>query len=197
MIDSACGGTFFSKTEDEAKALFETLAKNSQHHASSGRRAPTNPFNAPKKGGIYEVGHSVGVQDQFLVDLSRKLDKVLLGQFSTPIASVQEACALCASPIHFVSDCPMAAQYPEFVQDQVNALQSFQKPGSDPFSNTYNPGWRNHPNFSWKSQNSNSSPFAQNQRPNVPNQFQQTQYHPPCKDSEILIKIREVIKTLR
>ena len=31
MIDSACGGTFFSKTEDEAKALFETLAENSQH----------------------------------------------------------------------------------------------------------------------------------------------------------------------
>ena len=89
----------------------------------------------------------MGVQDQFLVDLSRKLDKILLGQSSTPIASVQEACSLCASPIHFVSYCPMATQYPEFVQDQVNALQSFQKSGNDPFSNIYNLGWRNHLNF--------------------------------------------------
>ena len=64
----------------------------------------------------------MGVHDQFLVDLSRKLDKVLLGQSSTLVSSVQETCSLCASPIHFVSDCPMAAQYPEFVQDQVNAL---------------------------------------------------------------------------
>ena len=75
----------------------------------------------------------------------------------------------------------MASQYPEFVQDQVNALQSFQRPGNDPFSNTYNPGWRNHPNFSWKPQNSNLSPFAQNQRPYVPNSFQQNQYRPPTQ----------------
>ena len=116
MIDSACGGTFFNKTEDEAKVLFETLSENSQHHASSGRRAPTNPFSAPKKGGIYEVGHAVDVQDQ-VAAMSRKLDQLLLGQSSAPIASIQEACALCACTSHFVSDCPMASQYPEFVQD--------------------------------------------------------------------------------
>ena len=27
-------------------------------------------------------------------------------------------------------------------------------PKNNPFSNTYNPGWRNHPNFSWKGQGS-------------------------------------------
>ncbi|CAL8988133.1 unnamed protein product [Prunus brigantina] len=28
-----------------------------------------------------------------------------------------------------------------------------QRPRNDPFSNTYNPGWRDHPNFSWKNNN--------------------------------------------
>ena len=31
--------------------------------------------------------------------------------------------------------------------EEVNA--TFGRPGNNPYSNTYNPGWRNHPNFSW------------------------------------------------
>ncbi|KAI5648138.1 hypothetical protein M9H77_34143 [Catharanthus roseus] len=33
--------------------------------------------------------------------------------------------------------------------EQVNAAQGFHRQ-NDPYSNTYNSGWRNHPNFSWK-----------------------------------------------
>ena len=65
-------------SEIDFKVLFETLSENSQHHASSGHRAPANPFSAPKKGGIYEVGHAVDVQDQ-VAAMSRKLDQLLLG----------------------------------------------------------------------------------------------------------------------
>ena len=133
MLDSACGGTFFNKIEDETKALFDTLSENSQHHASFDRRAPVNPFSAPKKEDIYMVGHSVGVHDQFLVDRSRKLGQLLLGQSNTPVASVQEVCALCACFSHFVSDWPMAPQYLEFVQDQVNEFQGFQTQVMTPF----------------------------------------------------------------
>ncbi|PON42473.1 hypothetical protein TorRG33x02_335780 [Trema orientale] len=35
-------------------------------------------------------------------------------------------------------------------EEQCNAIGMFRKPFS-PYSDTYNPGWRNHPNFSWKS----------------------------------------------
>ncbi|KAI5683162.1 hypothetical protein M9H77_04390 [Catharanthus roseus] len=35
--------------------------------------------------------------------------------------------------------------------EQVNAAQGFHRQ-NDPYSNTYNPGWRNHPNFSWRQQ---------------------------------------------
>ncbi|XP_024026577.1 uncharacterized protein LOC112093078, partial [Morus notabilis] len=34
-------------------------------------------------------------------------------------------------------------------ENQCNALGAYNKP----FSNTYNPGWRNHPNFSWRDSN--------------------------------------------
>ena len=165
MIDAACKGTFFNKNEDEAWALFETLSENSQHYASSSRRTLTASSSVSKRDGLYEVGHVVDVQDP-----------VARGQPNTPTPLVQEACAICTCPTYFVSDCPLASQYPEFVQEQVNALQGYPKPGNDPFSNTYNPGWKYHANFSWKPQTSNPSPFFQNQRPNVPNPFDQSSY---------------------
>ncbi|CAN6445697.1 unnamed protein product [Victoria cruziana] len=33
---------------------------------------------------------------------------------------------------------------------QVNAAQGFSRPAYDPYSSTYNSGWRNHPNFGWR-----------------------------------------------
>ena len=46
---------------------------------------------------------------------------------------------------------------------------------NDPFSNTYNPGWRNHPNFSWRDQGANRQappPGFQQQRQVLPPQQQ-------------------------
>ncbi|XP_011004861.1 PREDICTED: uncharacterized protein LOC105111246, partial [Populus euphratica] len=44
----------------------------------------------------------------------------------------------------------------ECLHEQAHALNSFQRPNHNPYSQTYNPGWRNHPNFSWKSENNNA-----------------------------------------
>jgi hypothetical protein len=46
--------------------------------------------------------------------------------------------------------------FKECVHEQAHALNSFQRPNNNPYSLTYNPGWRNHPNFSWKSGNNNA-----------------------------------------
>ena len=79
--------------------------------------------------------------------------------FSPMAQSPQEAYNLCASLTHNESDCLTAAQLPTFIQEQVQAAQSFAKPNFDPYSNTYNSGWRQHPNFSWKGQSS-QAPLA-------------------------------------
>ena len=72
-----------------------------------------------------------------------------------------------------ISDCPSTHQFLEFVQEQVYQAQTrmVPRPGHDSFSNTYNPGWRNHPNFSWK-----THPVT-NTMLNRPN-FQETNFRP-------------------
>jgi len=55
------------------------------------------------------------------------------------------------------------ALFRECLHEQAHALNSFQRPNHNPYLLIYNPGWRNHPNFSWKSDNNNAqtsqSPF--------------------------------------
>ena len=59
-----------------------------------------------------------------------------------------EACSICASPMHTTQMCPSIAGYPDFYTEQANALNNFGKPLVSPFSETYNPNWKNHPNLS-------------------------------------------------
>ncbi|XP_073279490.1 uncharacterized protein [Primulina huaijiensis] len=49
---------------------------------------------------------------------------------------------------------------PFYVQNEapVNQVGLHNRPRNDPYSNTYNPGWRQHPNFSWGGQNSQNRP---------------------------------------
>ncbi|CAL8993294.1 unnamed protein product [Prunus brigantina] len=61
--------------------------------------------------------------------------------------------------------------FAEHMLEQANALQA-RNPNNDPYSNTYNPGWRNHPNFKW----SNNSNVQQSQGPPPGFQIQQRQF---------------------
>ena len=72
-------------------------------------------------------------------------------------------CSYCQAPNHVFEECPVfhAQQVPP---EHLNAAYS--RPSHNPYSQTYNPGWRNHPNFSWAK---NNPP-----RPNFSNNF----YHP-------------------
>ncbi|XP_073279558.1 uncharacterized protein [Primulina huaijiensis] len=59
---------------------------------------------------------------------------------------------------HFVKDCQEGN--PFYVQEEapVNQVGVQNRPRKDPYSNTYNPRWRQHPNFSWGGQNSQNRP---------------------------------------
>ncbi|XP_057444569.1 uncharacterized protein LOC130736799 [Lotus japonicus] len=59
--------------------------------------------------------------------------------------------------------------------EEVKAMGNYQ---NDPYSNTYNPGWRNHPNFSWRDQNNSGDAGGSNQFPNQ-RQYQLNQRPPP------------------
>ncbi|KAI5659337.1 hypothetical protein M9H77_28130 [Catharanthus roseus] len=93
---------------------------------------------------MFEVSQNVDLSVK--VDaLSKKFDQLLaLNTLPTNSTNMQSVCAICSSPSHFIYDCPSASLFPEFVQEQVNAAQGFYRQ-NDPYSNTYNPSWKNIP----------------------------------------------------
>ncbi|XP_058203029.1 uncharacterized protein LOC131317499 [Rhododendron vialii] len=180
MVDASCGGTFMLKNENQGWDLFGQLAENSRHRAASSRTNRTTSTSS-KHSGLYEVGRSDDLS--YKVDaLTRKFDTFLsLGHgpsHSSPPAAVAEVCQLCSSPCHQINECHMASQFPEFLQEHVNAAQGFGRPANDPYSHTYNPGWKKHPNFGWR-QPDQGQPFAQPMRPSFSNTSNTQAYCPP------------------
>jgi len=66
-------------------------------------------------------------------------------------SSMQDVRSICASPIHASFEYHSVGSS-DVVNEQVNAAQGF-SPTNNPYSNTYNHGWKNHPKFSWRPQN--------------------------------------------
>ena len=56
----------------------------------------------------------------------------------------QELCFVYGRMEHLAKDCPTYNEMRGVYEEQCNVLVAYNKT----FSNTYNPGWRNHPNFS-------------------------------------------------
>ena len=105
----------------------------------------------PKTESLFEVGHSSDMATQVVDAITKKLDQLMTSGFAPNIAHMNtqpEPCSFCSSTIHHVNNCLTAGNYIDVSNEQVNAY--FSRPGNDPYSNTYNPGWRNHPNVSWK-----------------------------------------------
>ena len=60
--------------------------------------------------------------------------------------SVQDiVCQICKTNEHSTNNCPTLPSFKECLHEQAHALNSFQMPNHNPYSQTYNPGWRNHP----------------------------------------------------
>jgi hypothetical protein len=88
--------------------------------------------------------------------LARKVE-ALKCKKSGQLKSVQDiVCQICETNEHATNDRPTLPSFKECLHEQAHALNSFQRPNHNPHSPTYNPGWRNHPNFSWKSGNNNA-----------------------------------------
>ncbi|KAG9458523.1 hypothetical protein H6P81_003031 [Aristolochia fimbriata] len=78
----------------------------------------------------------------------------------------------------------MNKKTPNEVYALIEEMSSNTYQSNDPYSNTYNPGWRNHPNFSWSNNNNQQSstqqPMAQTRSPP---RFQRPAQEPEQKPS--------------
>ncbi|XP_050133206.1 uncharacterized protein LOC126609301 [Malus sylvestris] len=82
---------------------------------------------------------------------------------------LQAACSICNMITHDFMSCPHKDVSPDFTAEQVNAFNNFQRPRYDPYSNFYNPGWRDHPNLRWDKEQHTRPQFQQQvQQPAAP-----------------------------
>ncbi|KAL5563855.1 hypothetical protein UlMin_033602 [Ulmus minor] len=135
IVDAASNGALMSKTYNEAYALLERMASNNYQW-------PTERVPAARRiAGVHEVSEITSLTAQIA-----SLVNTLNNQQATPhqnVNSVQgtrESCVLCNGSHRFQS-CPSNPESVCYVGN-MNC-------NNNPFSNTYNPGWRQHPNFSW------------------------------------------------
>ncbi|XP_059451127.1 uncharacterized protein LOC132181920 [Corylus avellana] len=121
--------------------------------------------------------------------LTRKFDALTVSQsINAANAFNVDSCSICASHLHLAQNYPSLPAFVECTMEQVNAFNDYRKQSSGPYLETYNLGWRNHPNFSWKQNqlmNQERAPLhAQNQYPQgflplVPNHSRSAHPTPP------------------
>ncbi|KAL0319753.1 UNVERIFIED_CONTAM: hypothetical protein Sradi_5236800 [Sesamum radiatum] len=104
----------------------------------------TRNDNPPRK--VNEVSASI---NERLDELTSFVKKFVVG-------GPQQAkdCGICISPGHFTDACPTLHEEPTEHADAIGGFFGQQR-RYDPFSNTYNPRWRDHPNLRYDNQSQN------------------------------------------
>ena len=135
---AAAGSTLMDKPYNEAYQLIESMTHN--HYQWGSER--TSVEKPQPKGGMYELSSFDHVNAK--VDaLTQKIENLTITPAAT-VAAVAPNCEICGVPGHVALECQLLTG---ISTDQVNYAQG------NPYSNTYNPGWKNHPNFSYKTNN--------------------------------------------
>ncbi|KAM1903840.1 hypothetical protein ACFX13_041302 [Malus domestica] len=168
MLDASAGGALVDKTPTAAKTLIANRALNAQQYEGVGQRG------TPRQHQVNEVSAITELQNQ-MANLTTLLSQVVEG----PKVQNVSACGVCSMQGHPTDKCPQLIENGGW--ETLNAVgfgQQYQQ-RNDPFSNTYNPGWRDHPNFKWREpqQGQQQSMFRQQppgfyQKPFAPNQTQ-------------------------
>ncbi|KAM2908560.1 hypothetical protein COP2_048052 [Malus domestica] len=139
MLDASAGGALVDKTPTAAKMLIANRALNAQQYEGVGQRS------MPRQHQVNEVSAITELQNQ-MANLTTFLSQVVEGPKVKTVAS----CGVCSMQNHHTDKCPQLIENGGW--ETLNAVgfgQQYQQ-RNDPFSNTYNPGWRDHPNFKWR-----------------------------------------------
>uniref|UniRef100_A0A2N9IKQ4 RNA-directed DNA polymerase n=1 Tax=Fagus sylvatica TaxID=28930 RepID=A0A2N9IKQ4_FAGSY len=155
-----CNGAFLNKDPNEAWQYFDQLAENAQSwdpSAPSENSSKTKP-STTSSGGRHHLREEDDLNAR-IASLARKVESMELRKVNeiTPVQK-EEVCGICEIMGHATHECPTIPAFKEVLHDQANAMNTYKKPFQSPYSETYNPGWRNHPNFSWRNENNAPPP---------------------------------------
>lgn len=147
-----CNGEFFNKEPEEAFEYFDYLAKNAQSWDTAD--AYDRSKCVEPSSGKFNLSADDDLRAKLTL-LSRKVDAIELKKVNEVqvIPRVPKKCGIG----HLTNECPSIPAFKEVLLDQSNVVNLISKSFAGPYSNTYNPGWRNHPNFGWRNDQSATS----------------------------------------
>ncbi|CAN6723349.1 unnamed protein product [Malus baccata var. baccata] len=151
MLDASAGGALVDKTPMAAKVLIANRALNAQQYEGVGQRGPPRHQ-------VHEVSSTSDIHSQ-LANLTSIVSQMAEGmKIQGPVV-----CGVCSIQGHASEKCPQLIENGGWESANAIGFQSQNQPRHDPYSNTYNPGWRDHPNFKWREpqQHQNQGGFRQ------------------------------------
>ncbi|XP_010242023.1 PREDICTED: uncharacterized protein LOC104586472 [Nelumbo nucifera] len=171
IIDAASGGALVDKTPEAARNLIANMAANSQQFSYR--------LNPPAKH-ANEV--NISSLEQQIASLTSLVRQMAAGNMQTV-----NACGICSIVGHQTNLCPTLQEEPI---EQVNAVGGFLGQLQwkyDPYSSTYNPGWKDHPNLSYGNPQNHQT-------------FQPYQPYPPrqqsAQTSDSCMSLEDIVKSL-
>ncbi|KAM2633641.1 hypothetical protein EV1_024240 [Malus domestica] len=172
-----------------AKTLIANRALNAQQYEGVRQR------DNPRQQQVNEVSAISELQNQ-MANLTTLLSQVI----EKPKEQSVVACGVCSMNGHLTDKCPQLIENGGWESVNAVGFGSQNQPRNDPFSNTYNSGWRDHPNFKWREpqQTQQQSAFRQQppgfyQRPYTP---LQPQTQPAQNNSGLSFDNAQVIQLL-
>ena len=139
MLDASAGGALVDKTPVAAKTLIANRALNAQQYEGVGQRSNSRPQS------VNEVSAISDIQSQ-LANLTSLVSQVMIA----PKTQENQVCAVCSIQGHPSDKCPQLIENGGWESANAIGFQGQNQPKYDPYSNTYNSGWRDHPNFKWR-----------------------------------------------
>jgi len=153
MVDAASGGALVDKTPAVARDLISNMAANAQQFGTRSNSvyhvqsiSPSRPPSAPSP--------SPYVDQQILTNKLDELTSLVRQLAVTQTANVAAAssqskhCGICSDPSHSTDACPTMQEEGYHQDPTVAAAGVFPgRPQHNPYFNTYNPGWKEHPNL--------------------------------------------------
>ncbi|KAM1084426.1 hypothetical protein ACFX19_023122 [Malus domestica] len=154
MLDGSVRGALVDKTPMAAKTLIANRALNAQQYEGVGQR------DNPRQQQVNEVSAISELQNQ-MANLTTLFSQVV----EKPKEQSVAACGVCSMNGHLTDKCPHLIENGGWESANAVGFGSQNQPRNDPFSNTYNLGWRDHPNFKWREPQQTQQQSAFRQQP--------------------------------
>ncbi|KAJ0008379.1 hypothetical protein Pint_30583 [Pistacia integerrima] len=149
FVETMCNGDFLHKDPDVAIDFLDDLSEKA--HTWTGPNA-LESTRRNQTAGIYQLREEDNLRARLEV-LTKEIEVLKTKDVRAPgpVARIEshEPCFMCNGVDHIPRDCPTYFELREMKEECSTLGMPFRKTYS-PYSNTFNPSWKNHPNFSWR-----------------------------------------------